>query len=184
MRRVNDVLRDLCEKNGFSFICNHVITTNYLWKDGIHLQDMGTHILSNHFLKFLYYSIDSNFDNRLCLNDSPRTNDVSSDIKGLIVLRKRFPYNPLIGYININSLKEKVIPLREILSNVPIDVLCVDETKLGSSFSDHQFKIEGYQFPPFRRDRNSKGGISLFAGGFYSEKNTEIRNEKSRNYLH
>ena len=152
------MLRDLCEKNGFSFICNHVITTNYLWKDGIHLQDMGTHILSNHFLKFLYYSIDSNFDNRLCLNDSPRTNDVSSDIKGLIVLRKRFPYNPLIGYININSLKEKVIPLREILSNVPIDVLCVDETRLGSSFPDHQFKIEGYQFPPFRRDRNSKGG--------------------------
>ena len=65
MRRVNDMLTDLCEENGFSFICNHVITTNYLWKDGIHLQDMGTHILSNHFLKFLNYSIDNNFDNRL-----------------------------------------------------------------------------------------------------------------------
>ena len=102
---------------------------------------MGTHILSNHFLKFLNYSIDKNFDNRLWLNDSPQTNDVSSDIKGIMVLRKRFPYNPLIGYININSLKEKVIPLREILSNVPIDVLCIDETKLDSSFPDHQFKI-------------------------------------------
>ena len=65
VRRVNDMLRDLCEKNGFSFICNDVITNNYLWKDGVHLQDMGTHILSNHFLKFLNYSIDSNFDNRL-----------------------------------------------------------------------------------------------------------------------
>ena len=61
VRRVNDILRDICEKNGFSFICNDVITTNYLWKDGG--QDMGTHILSNHFLKFLNYSIDSNFDN-------------------------------------------------------------------------------------------------------------------------
>ena len=30
VRRVNDMLRDLCEKNGFSFICNDVITTNYL----------------------------------------------------------------------------------------------------------------------------------------------------------
>ena len=28
--RVNDMLRDLYEKNGFSFICNDVITTNYL----------------------------------------------------------------------------------------------------------------------------------------------------------
>ena len=29
VRRVNDILRDLCEKNGFNFICNDVITTNY-----------------------------------------------------------------------------------------------------------------------------------------------------------
>ena len=107
---------------------------------------MGTHILSNRFLKFLNYSIDSNFDKRLWLNDSPQTSDVSSDIKGLIDLRTRSPYYPLIGYININSLKEKVIPLREILSSAPIDVLCVDETKLDSTFPDHQFKIEGYQF--------------------------------------
>ena len=64
VRRVNDMLRDLREKNGFSFICN-VITTNYLWNDRVHLQDMGTHILSNHFLKFLNNSIDINFDNRL-----------------------------------------------------------------------------------------------------------------------
>ena len=38
--RFNDMLRDLCGKNGFSFICNDVITTKYLWKDGVHLQDM------------------------------------------------------------------------------------------------------------------------------------------------
>ena len=65
LSRFNDMLRDLCEKNGFSFTCNDVIATTYLWKDGVHLQDMGTHILSNHFLKFLNYSTDSNFDNRL-----------------------------------------------------------------------------------------------------------------------
>ena len=56
VRRVNDMLRDLCEKNGFNFICNDVITTNYLWKDGVHLQELETHISSNHFLKFtLFY---------------------------------------------------------------------------------------------------------------------------------
>ena len=65
LSRFNDMLRDLCEKNSFSFTCNDVIATTYLWKDGVHLQDMGTHILSNHFLKFLNYSTDSNFDNRL-----------------------------------------------------------------------------------------------------------------------
>ena len=38
------MLKDLCEKNSFSFIFNDIITTNYSWKDGVHLQDMGTHI--------------------------------------------------------------------------------------------------------------------------------------------
>ena len=64
----------------------------------------------------------------------------------------------MIGYININSLREKIVSLREVLSKAPIDILCVDETKLDASFPDHQFKISGYQFPPLRRDRNSKGG--------------------------
>ena len=40
----------------------------------------------------------------------------------------------------------------------PIDILCIDETKLDESFPDSQFKIDNYQYPPFRRDRNSKGG--------------------------
>ena len=49
MRRVNDMLRDLCEKLLFM----REFITNYLWKIGVYLQEMGTHILSNHFLKFL-----------------------------------------------------------------------------------------------------------------------------------
>ena len=151
-----------------------------LWKDVVHLQNMRTHILSNHFLKFLNYSIDSNFDNRLWLNDSPQTN-VSSNIICLIDLCKRFHYNPLKSYININSLKEKVIPWREILSNAPIDVLCVDETKLDSIFPDHQFKIEGYQFPPFRRDRISKGGGKLVNlwGSFIAKRITKFETKKA-----
>ena len=98
--------------------------------------------------------------NSLRLHLSLRTNYVSSDIEGLIDLQKRFPYEPLIGYIITNSLKEIVIPLREVLSDAPIYVLWVDETTLDSSFPDHQFKIKGYQLPPFRRDRNSKGWVN------------------------
>ena len=29
---------------------------------------------------------------------------------------------------------------------------------MDDSFLDHQFKIDGYQFPPFRRNRNKFGG--------------------------
>ena len=58
-------------------------------------------------------------------------------------------------------MREKIISLREILKKTKIDVLCIDETKLDSSFPNHQFKIEGYQFLPLRRDRNSKGGEKI-----------------------
>ena len=67
----------------------------------------------------------------------------------------------MIEYINTNCLREKFISLREVLSKAPIDILCVDETKLGASFPDHQFKIPGYQFLPLRRDCNPKGGDKI-----------------------
>ena len=63
----------------------------------------------------------------------------------------------MIAYLNINSLREKIVSLREVLIKAKLDVLCVDEAKLDASFPDHQFKIEGYQFPPLRKDRISKG---------------------------
>ena len=93
---------------------------------------------------------------------SLQTNDFGYEIKGLLDFRKRFPYYSLIGRIDINSIKEKLIPVMEVLPNAPIDILCVDETKLDSSFPDLQFKIQGYQFPSFRRDRNSKSGGKSF----------------------
>ena len=52
-RRVNDLLRDLCSLNGFVYICTNAITTEYPWKDGIHLQDLGKYILSSNFIKFV-----------------------------------------------------------------------------------------------------------------------------------
>ena len=67
----------------------------------------------------------------------------------------------MIGYLNINSLKEKIICLRDIISTSKLDILCIDETKLDTSFPGSQFKIDGYQFPLFRKDRNSKGGGNI-----------------------
>ena len=75
----------------------------------------------------------------------------------MINLRKAYQNNPLIGYININSLREKIVSLREVLSKAPIDILRVDEIKVDAGYPDHQFKISGYRFPPLRRNRNSKG---------------------------
>ena len=86
------------------------------------------------------------------------SSNIESDISELISLRKRFPNNPMIGYLNINHIGNKIINLRDICFKAPIDILCIDETKLDCSYPDSQFHIDGYQFPPFRKDRNKNGG--------------------------
>ena len=49
------------------------------------------------------------------------------------------------------------------IKKAPIDILCINETGLGSTFTDAQVKIDGHQFPPFRKGRNAKcGGKCVF----------------------
>ena len=69
-------------------------------------------------------------------------------IEELINLRTLYTNNPIIGYLNINSLRNKITQLREVYRKAPIDLLCVDETKLDASFPDANFYIEDYQYPP------------------------------------
>ena len=42
--------------------------------------------------------------------------------------------NPLPGYLNINSLRNKMIDVRELVGRLQIDYFVIDETKLDSSF--------------------------------------------------
>ena len=64
IRRVNDLFRDLCSMNGFGYICSDAITTENLWKDGVHLQDLGTNILSSNLNKFENSFLIENENNR------------------------------------------------------------------------------------------------------------------------
>ena len=86
---------------------------------------------------------------------------IKLDIDDLIKVRNPYLNSLIIGYLNINTLQNKIISLREIIAKAPLDVFCVDETKLGDSFPNSQFILENFQFPPFGRDRNSKGGGKL-----------------------
>ena len=53
IRQVNDGLRDQCVLNGFAFAFNDNFSRTYLWKEGIHLEDLGTNILASNFVDFL-----------------------------------------------------------------------------------------------------------------------------------
>ena len=102
-----------------------------------------------------------------------------TDINDFIKVREAYSKNLILGYLNINSLRNKIINLRDVFAKVPIDILCADETKLDDSFPDSQFLIENYQFPPFRRDRNSKGGgkIVYVREGLFSKKLKQFESE-------
>ena len=131
----------LCEIGGFIFINNNKITTDHFWRDGIYFQHIGTNVLPR-----IFYRILNNFlsEDHSWLQNLDQTNEFvfDSDLKGLSKLTKG-NYS-IIGYLNISTSK--------------IDILCIDETKLDTSFSDSQFKIDGYQFPLFRKDWGSKVG--------------------------
>ena len=52
------------------------------------------------------------------------------------------------------------------------------KSKIVPSFPDAQFHIDGYQFPPFRRDRNKKsGGEIVFAREGIIAKNERTRRQ-------
>ena len=74
--------------------------------------------------------------------------------------------NPCIAYLNINSLRgDKFTQLKEMLSYVKPEILCIDETKLTSDFPTAQFHIDGYHYPPFRRDRPQQISSTYYGGG-------------------
>ena len=79
--------------------------------------------------------------------------DVFSDLRKLKNENKK---RPIIGYLNINSVRYKFDELKEILTDKIVDLLIISETKIDSSFNDNLFKVEGYKME--RRDRTTHGG--------------------------
>ena len=57
----------------------------------------------------------------------------------LMKTSKTYEKNAIAGYVNINSLRNNILNLKEILHKAPIDILCIDETKLDENFPDAQF---------------------------------------------
>ena len=85
--------------------------------------------------------------------------------------RVKYPTNPLIGYLNINSLRNKIIDVREVIGKVSLDYFVISETKLHESFPSAQFNISNYEIRN-RRDRDKNGGglIEIVRKGFITKR--------------
>ena len=93
MRQVDDSLREQWVLNEFGFVSDDNIWRTHLWKDGIHLEDLGTNILAGNFVDFL---------NRFILSKSSEHSWLYTDthLKGL--------YGN-IGLISDNSLSSEIV---------------------------------------------------------------------------
>ena len=87
------------------------------------------------------------------LDDPADESDAKSELKQL---RQININRVIIGYLNINSIRNKFDALKDIVSQ-NIDILMVAETKIDDSFPKEQFFMEGYSYP-LRLDRDGNGG--------------------------
>lgn len=145
------------------FIDNSQILKNNLYRDGIHLLESGKQILANNFIKFLNCNINClGFGKLKCTgtcqakgvnediqdenSDGQGDKNSELDLKGQQNFVTKYSSNPLIAYLNINSLSNKIEYLKEVCKQSPIHIICIDETKLDHTFPNCQFKIYGYQY--------------------------------------
>ena len=80
-------------------------------------------------------------------------------------LKNDFRNNPIISYLNINHLRNKIVDLRPIMRDLEPTVLAIAETKLNDSYPSSQFRVDGYYCPSeYRKDRtyNGGGGILVY----------------------
>lgn len=92
---------------------------------------------------------------------APEQPDLENDIDKMHRLRRDQPKNVFIGYININSIRNKFESFKCVMGDL-FDVITVAETKLDSSFPSSQFVMDGYS-NPYRLDISAnRGGLLTF----------------------
>ena len=64
------------------------------------------------------------------------------ELEELIRLRNKYTNNPVITYLNINSLRNKIYDLREIMQKALPDIPVMAETKLNNDFPTQNFIVE------------------------------------------
>ena len=105
----------------------------------------------------------------VCLNE----NCVFKSVKQFYLSNKK---HLKIAHINVNSIRHKIEPFKEVLSECIFDVLAIQETKIDESFPDNQLYVPMYRL--YRQDfRHNEGGIMMYIGhDFPQYRRSDIEN--------
>jgi exonuclease III len=124
------------------------------------------------------FTIDVTVARDVVINENPLSNDMNNTDQGnvsneqsvlnsdnsvavnpaddLVTVRKSYPKNVLMAYLNVNSIRYKIVEVEHIMRNSNLNIFGISETKIDSSFPDKQFQLQGYNM--FRKDRTCHGG--------------------------
>ena len=158
---INQSLHELCCRLELGFIDNSNINSSHLARDGLHINRSGQSKLAANVLDFLSQltakcSSQPNIGSSGNDQNLEILNDI--DLSRLKSLKDQNPKNPFLCHLNINSLRHKIVDLGHVLNQIGIEIVAISETKLCSDFPDAQFQVDGYVYPPCRKDRTKHGG--------------------------
>ena len=88
--------------------------------------------------RVLLESIDTGNDPNKTI-DKIRKNEMDADLHKLKLIKKAHLNNPIIGYLNLNSLRNKMHKVRELFGDLSLDYFVLAETKLMMSFPIYSF---------------------------------------------
>ena len=143
------------------------IKRNHLNKGKLHSNQKGTKLLNEVFVKelskdFNWHNLDNlskQFD--ACHSDESLDAESATGCKKFLKsLRTSNPGKLVFAHLNINSIRKTFEMLLDQIKG-DIDVLLVSETKIDDSFPNGNFLIDRFS-KPYRLDRNSNGGGSIF----------------------
>ena len=94
----------------------------------------------------------------------------------------KFGRGMVIACLNINSLVAHIDELRIFITNTKIGILCINETKLDQTISDHEVCLPGFDI--IRKDRRVNGrhggGVCIYVR---ANLNFKIRNDSQSEIL-
>ena len=98
------------------------------------------------------------------MNDSDLSGTSSLATNLQVLHHERLKHkNPMKGYLNINSLQNKLTDLKVTLKYLSLDYFVLSETTLPESFPNAQFTLDSYEIWA-RGDRNKfRGGLIEYA---------------------
>ena len=127
--KINEEVNRLIKSANINFVENSNIKGKHLGKRGLHLNIQGNKMLARNLLNairnwynvvssdLVFNYVDTDLKNGNIINSNKNSTDqgesenideisngLNNDISGLINLRKDFLKNPILSYLNINSL--------------------------------------------------------------------------------